>query len=79
MVLNGFDGFEMDMTYLHEFSEKNQGFKHAWLLSIVQVNLHKTLHVLKKTVDDVYPHLEHLFLGCFWTKAIHSDNGTEFK
>lgn len=79
IILNKFDRFMIDITYMNEYTQNNNGFQ--YILNIVDCNSKFAWSnpCLTKSSNEVYLHLESLFLNCYIPKELHSDNGLEFR
>lgn len=79
IILRKFDRFQIDITYMEQYSTTNDGFK--YILNIIDCNskFAWSYPCFTKSANEVYLHLESLFLNCFVPKELHSDNGTEFR
>ncbi|KAG0442557.1 Pro-Pol polyprotein [Dictyocoela muelleri] len=79
IIPNKLDRIQLDITYMIEFHNDNNGFKYILTAIDCATKFAWCFPCLQKSAEEVYIHLEDLFLRCIIPKEIHSDNGTEFK
>lgn len=79
IILNKFDRFQCDITYLLEYEADNSGFKYILTVIDCSTKFSWAFPCITKSAQEVHFNLSKIFYGCNIPKELHTDNGLEFR